>query len=808
MVKRIALLLLVCAMLFSMVACVAPPVTEPSTNPSTNPTDPTTEPTTEPTEPTDPWASYECITIAEALVLCENFVETPSAERYYIRATIKSVDNKTYGQMTIVDETGEIMVYGSSNADGSVRYDKMDAKPVAGDEVLLYGTLQYYKSSTKEVQNAWIIDFIHEEGEVVEPQLPADGTQLTIAEILNLPVASGVTTTQHYIVKATIESITNAAYGQMWIADETGSISVYNTKAEDGTFYSEMSDKPYKGDKVTLKCTVQNFNGTMEIKQAYIVDFEHVEVEIDPSQYTSMTIAEARDAAKGTKLQVSGVVARITYANGYIPSGVVLVDNTSSIYVYDGDLAARCAIGNTVSVYASKTYWVLESEQYNASKFGYEGCNQLENAVVISIEDTNSEFDKSWIQTTTVKEIMDTPVTEDITSLIFKVTAQVKRVDGNGFINYYINDLDGYTGSYTYTQCSGGDFAWLDEFDGKICTVYVMALNAKSAAAGCVWRFLPVAVVDEGFDPSTVNFAENAVKLYAVGQFLPTYSGNPAMELMTSVNNELLGYTGATLTYVSNNPSVISVDGNVMNCLDSGIATITVTASINGVTYSEDVTITVNINASSETYPTVADVIASEIGEIVTVKGIVGPSLVNQDGFYLIDETGIIAVLTDKATLATLEVGYEVVLEGERYHKSKSGGNWGNTCISNAKVLINNYGSHDYSTASFGGTMTLAQWVELSPDVDYTTSVFVVTATVEVVETAFYTNIKLVDGDVSMNLYCSSAKQYKWLQDYAGQTITMEIAPCNWSSKNVYPGCVLAVIHEDGSKTVNTLNFD
>ena len=807
MKKIISLVLTVVLVLSLFAGCVNndnPGVTNPS-DPKPTESQPT-EP--QPTEPVDPWASYQCITIAEALAKCEEFVATPSTERFYIRATIKSIDNDTYGQMTIEDATGSIMVYGTSNADGSVRFDQMESKPEAGDEVLLYGTLQNYKGNTKEVQNGWIIDFISKGGNDNKPtELPADGTELTIGEILELPVATGVTTTQHYFVKATIESITNANYGQMWITDGVNSISIYNTKAEDGTFYSEMADKPYKGDLVTLKCTVQNFNGTMEIKQAYIIDFTHVQVEIDPNEYTSMTIAAARDAAKGTKVKVSGVVAQITYANGMIPSGVILVDGTSSIYVYDGDLAARCKIGNTVSIYASKTYWVLESEQNNANKFGYAGCNQLEGATVISIDESVTAFDKSWIQDSSVKEILDTPVSTDITSLIFKVTAQVKRVDGSGFINYYINDLDGLTGTYTYTQCSGSDFAWLDQFDGKICTVYLMALNAKSSAAGCAWRFLPVAVVDEGFDVSTVNGAEIAVKFYGATQFLSNYTGNPAMNLLTSIDSELCGIKGAALTYVSSDPSVISVDGNVMNCLSSGTATITVSSTYNGKTYSQDVTITVKITSSSETYPTVADAIGAQVGDKVIVKGIVGPSLVNQDGFYLIDETGIIAVLTDAETLASLEIGYEVVLEGERYFKSKSGGNWGNTCINGAKVVINNYGSHEYSTASFDGVKTLAEFNALSTDVDFTTSVFTVTATVEVVETAFYTNIKLVDGSTSVNLYCSSAGQYSWLKQYNGQQITMELAPCNWSSKANYPGCVLAVIHADGSKTVNDLNF-
>ena len=821
MAKKIFALLLVVAMLLSFAACGEDP-TNP-TNPSTptNPTTPTTpsnptepsQPATDPTEPSqpvdpaDPWAAYECITIAEALTLCENFVETASTERYYIRAIVKSVDNKTYGQMTIADETGEIMVYGSSNADGSVRYDAMENKPVAGDEVLLYGTLQNYKGNTKEVQNAWIIDFISNEQPNEPSQLPADGTEMTIAELLALPLENDQVTEEFYIVKATVESIVNAAYGQMWITDETGRISVYNSKAEDGTFYSNMADKPYKGDTVTLKCNVKNFNGTMEVNQAFILEFTHAEITVDPAEYTEMTIAAAREAAIGTKVKVSGVVAQITYANGYKPSGVILVDGTSSIYVYDGDLAARCAIGNTISIYAAKTYWILADEQANAEKFGYIGCNQLESATVIEIDESVTEFDKSWIETSSVKEIMETPVNEDITTKIFKVTAYIKEVPGNGFTNYYLNDLDGYTGNYCYSQCNGGDFEWLRQYDGKICTVYMMALNAKSTGTDCFWRFLPVAVIDEGFDPASVNFAENAVKLFAVEQFLSKYTGNPALELMASVDNELLGYTGVALSYVSSDPSVISIDEGVMNCRKTGTAVITVTAEYNGVTYSQDVTIEVEIVQQEESYPTVADVIAATVGETVTVKGIVGPSLVNKTGFYLIDETGVIAVITDANTLSTMKIGDEVVLEGLRDRFHNGGSHAGQTCITNAVVVTNNYGSNEYSVASFGGEISVADFYALDAAVDYSTTVFTMKASVLVEETPYYTNIYLTDGTTKVMLYCSSAKQYNWLREFEGQEVTVEIAACNWNNKSYWRGCVLAVVHADGTKTVNNLNF-
>ena len=788
------------------VSCLAACTTEPQT------TDPTPSETTpsNPTEPVDPWADYEITTIAEALTLCEQFVEAPSTERYYIRGTVKEVQND-YGQMIVEDATGSIMVYGTYSADGSIRYSQLEKKPVAGDEILLYGTLQNYKGSTKEIQSGWIIDFISKGGDSNEPSdLPADGTELTIAEILALPLTEEPTT-QKYTVRATIESITNAQYGAMVITDGTGSISVYNTKNSDGTDYAAMDDKPYKGDTVVLSCTVHAFKGEAEIKQAYIVSFEHVEVDIDPSEYAEMTIAAARDTATGTKVKVSGVVARITYANGMIPSGVILVDGTSSIYVYDGDLAARVAIGNTISIYASKTYWILESESGNASKFGYKGCNQLESAVLISNDEGNTDFDKSWIETTTVKAILDTPVSNDITTKIFKVTAQIKEVPGNGFTNFYINDLDGTTGTYSYSQCNGNDFEWLRAYDGKIVTVYVMALNAKSTSSDCFWRFLPIAVVDEGFDASSVNVPEHVVKYYGVTQFQGKYTGNPALELLTSVDSDLLNFKGAALSYTSSDSSVISIDGNVMNCKKSGTAEITVTATYNGKTYSEKVTITVEIADQSGDYATVTDAINANVGDIVTVKGIVGPSLVNRTGFYLFNDDAMIAVVvSDAAILQSLEIGHEVVLEAKRdlFHNNE-GNHAGQIALTDAKVVSNFYGDHEYSTSFFITGKTLADIANLDYTQHHSTEVYVVKATVEFVETDYYSTLNITHNGTTLKLYMSGAGQYSWLKAYAGQEVTLEIAPCNWNNKkDQYRGSVLAVVHEDGTKTVNSLNFD
>ena len=525
------------------------------------------------------------------------------------------------------------------------------------------------------------------------------------------------------------------------------------------------------------------------------------------SNNKSITISAARAAKKGTEVTVTGVVAQITYANGKKPSGVMLVDDTGSIYVYDSNIANAVKVGNTITIKGTKALWILDTEVSSASKFGYEGCNQIDSATLISNDGKVSAFSTKGIPTATVKEIMDTPVTEDITSKIFKVTALVKKAPGSGFVNYYINDLDGTTGTYVYTQCNGSDFSWLDKFDGKICTVYVTALNAKSSSSGCIWRFLPIEVKDEGFDVKSVNIAEHVVKYYGLPQFLTTYTGDPAMDLLSTVSGELLNYKDAKLTYASSDTKVATVSGNVLHCLSTGKVTITVTGSYGGKTYSGKITLNVTVSQQTEQFPTVAEAIAAKVGDAVTVKGIVGPSLVNKTGFYLIDKTGVIAVETTAAVMETIEIGHEVVLEAKRGINTKDKA-YGQTCLKEATIKTNYFGKHEYPTDAFKGELTLREFYNLPVTTDYTTHVYTITATVEVGGSAYYTNIKLTDDGTSVNLYCSSAAQYKWLQAYAGQEITMEIAPCNWNSKAYYTGCVLAVINEDGTKVYNTLNFD
>ena len=785
------------------------------------------EPSTpdEPEKPAEPtkaelWAQqYETITIAEALTMCEQYVATPSTDRYYIIATVKSVDNTSYGQLTITDETGEIMVYGTNSADGTLKYDKAGITLNTGDMILIYGTLQNYKGNTKEAQNAWLIDYYTpENGSSNAPTLNyKHGDTLTIAEAIehskNFPNAPS---TDRFYITATIKTVTDARFGAMVIEDETGEISVYNSKNADGSVnYENMEDKPIKGDTVKVFATLQSFNGNSEIKEAYIVEFTHNAPPINPDDYSLSTIADARNIADGEIVKVQGVVARITFADGMKPMGFILIDGTSSIYVYDGDIAARVAIGNTVTIAGAKDHWILESEQNGANKFEYKGCNQITNAVLVANDNGNSDFDKSWMTETTVKEILDTPVNEDISTIVYKVTALVKEVPGSNFTNYYFFDLDGETGSYAYSQCGGDDFEWVRAFDGKICTVYLTALNAKSSASDCFWRLLPISIVDENFTFDVANAPQFAIDYYALGQFRNVYNNDPAIELVTSVSSELLGFAGATISYASSDENVVkftTTDGKtVMNCVEYGTATITITATHGDNTATATVTVKYE-KAVEYDFITVEEAILAEEDSTVIVKGIVGPSLVNRDGFYLMGENGLIAVITTMATLEELDIGNEVIIEGKRetfMDPSSTKARFGQTSIVDAKVLVNNEGNHTYNDDYFITGKDAEYLSKLPATEDHTTEVYVMTIKAEYANYGYYTTLTVKDADGNkLSLYMSSADQYSWMSDYYGQEITVEVAPCNWNDKDYYVGCILAIVLEDGTKIYNTSKFN
>ncbi len=110
-----------------------------------------------PDTPAGPPAADSELSIKDAIALGASKEHNTYTEgKYYVTGVITEVYNTQYGNMKITDAEGNILtIYGTYSADGSVRYDAMETKPVVGDTVTIYGIVGQY-NNTPQIKNGWL----------------------------------------------------------------------------------------------------------------------------------------------------------------------------------------------------------------------------------------------------------------------------------------------------------------------------------------------------------------------------------------------------------------------------------------------------------------------------------------------------------------------------------------------------------------------------------------------------------------------------------------------------------------------------
>lgn len=628
------------------------------------------------------------------------------------------------------------------------------------------------------------------------------------------------TLSDNYYIKGTVKSITNSEYGGMTITDGVDELFVYGVWGLNGEKYSELEDRPVINDIVYLYGPIKKYNEAVELNRGNLIKFEKGEIPpFDISDYEALSIKDAYERAVGSKVLVEGIVTFITKQTKFQNNGLYLTDDTGAIYIYDLDIASVVNIGDRIKVAATRNNFILPTEQALAEKLFYQGAIQINEAHLITHEKNNEMPNLDWVEENTIKALLDTnPKEANITGTIFKVNAFINKVIGTGFTNYYFNDLDNKTGSYTYSMNNGNDFTWLDPYDGELRAVYISIINAKSTPSGVVYRFVPIQIGDIAtFDVS--NAPKYALDLVAMDQFLSTYNHgySPDKEMITSVDIEHFDITGITLNYESTHPSVASfvdeADKLIFKTNEIGTTTITITATYLTHTLSRDVIIEV-VSVEEYELKTIQEVIDTPQGELIHAEGVVGPSLVNKVGFYLVDESGIIAVELPQNELEKVQQGNMIVIKGRRDYAGRVINEatneitvHGTTAIRDAQVVVNKQGQHNYPTTSFnGGEKTILDLGGFDLKEDHSTTVYKVEATIVYVETTYYKRYQIEDDEGNYYLiYASNASQLTFLDAFRGQKVTMEFSVVNWNGK-AWRGSILAVIKEDG-KVINNSNF-
>ena len=533
-------------------------------------------------------------------------------------------------------------------------------------------------------------------------------------------------------------------------------------------------------------------------------------VEINPNDYKKVNVKECRTVEDETKVNVEGIVAKITFANGRIPNGFFLMDGTASIYVYGKEAAAEVKEGNKITVLGTKTKYMNPKEANFAEKLGYPGSIQIKDANVYANDKKTNELDTKWVTESTVKDLIDSKDYNGIIGNTYKITGLIRKEIGKGFINYYINDVDGKTGSYVYTQDNGNDFAYLDEFDGKFCEILVSVINCKCTDGAVIKRFVPITVKKTSYTYPDKDIPEFVYNFFIKESINKELQAGVKIDLVTKPTNDSVNLEGVKIEYESLNKDIITIKDNKLTTLKEGSAKINVTITYKEFTYTGELDITVNKPVDSN--GKVIDAINAKDNTEVTIKGIVLSSLVNRDGFYIIDETGVIAVTTTKEALKDIHCGDEIIVKGMRIHKKKDSASpetIGQSVIADAEILGNNYGKHSYSDKLFVKDKTLSDLLNYQVSEDVTTTVFTIKAKINLIENDYFTAMKIVDPadeNKELLLYSGSASQYKFLNAFAGKEVTLEVALCNWNSKG-YKACVISV-NDGTTKVMNEYNFN
>lgn len=185
------------------------------------------------------------------------FNQDADGAEYTLTGVVKSIKNTTYGNMYIVDGTGEAYIYGTLTADGEAKkFESLGIKE--GDVVTLKGKKASYNGSP-QMANATYVSHI---------TVPGGVTAVSVDEFLAAPVDAD----KYYLLSGTVKNIKNTTYGNFDIADLTGSVYVYGLlDGWDGAPKNFSSLGIQEGYTISMLGVRAAYNGSPQVgKGAYV----------------------------------------------------------------------------------------------------------------------------------------------------------------------------------------------------------------------------------------------------------------------------------------------------------------------------------------------------------------------------------------------------------------------------------------------------------------------------------------------------------------------------------------------------------
>ncbi len=512
--------------------------------------------------------------------------------------------------------------------------------------------------------------------------------------------------------------------------------------------------------------------------------YQEYEFTVLAKEYDSLRAV--KEFAEGQEVYVKGIVAFVVYGTvKNIPVGFYLYDNTDAIYVYSSDFAKVVEDGDEVVVKGNFTSYIDEASASSAAYAGYTGARQI---VPTTCEVVSKENDlpTEFIEETSIADLCKIPVSENITSNVYKVVARINRSQGNGFVNYYFNDLNGVDSYYAYTTANGADLEWLNEFDGEVRECIIAVQNCKLSASGNFWRIVPLQILDE------VEVSDEVYAMYALDrlekQFAEKYTALCDFDLVKT--DDLL--EGSNVSYASLAEGVVITDNedSFNIALSFGeekvVMDVIITLEYKGVNYERKVSFQCGIEKPEIETISIEEARNVPVGEKAVIEGyIVGflylKGATTPAGFELIDETSSIAVFIStavdaKTDITKLKKGEYVIVEGlgDLYQPRTDYDHKGSIRLNNAEVLYQDWIEHEINP-DWIEEMLMVDLVKNPSNNNISNKVYKTTMYVEK-SNGNYVNYyihDLVDPLLSMIVYSQNSDstgpgEYAWLSEYAG----------------------------------------
>ena len=264
--------------------------------------------------------------------------ESYTTDKYLVGGVITEVKNTKYGNVVISDGFNSILVYGLYSADGSVRYDAMETKPVVGDYIVALGIIGQYEG-TAQMKNGWLVTH-------------TTSTSIEDANTLGNTFDKNNYTEDKHLVTGVITEVQNEKYGNVVISDGTHSILVYGLYSATGAVrYDAMETKPVVGDTITVLGVVGKYDAP-QLKNAWLVGYtagtgSDTPVDPDPEDPEVPTFPE------GVVDPVVGPAYNI---------GIINPNKDNNVYYISGGMAATYYLATNSDVASALDFYLEATE--------------------------------------------------------------------------------------------------------------------------------------------------------------------------------------------------------------------------------------------------------------------------------------------------------------------------------------------------------------------------------------------------------------------------------------------------------------